>query len=605
MNNRRSVSYIGAILLSITACSPTAKVFDNQQNLDKSYNDESANPVVNKEAVAPANETIANNQTPQNDTVDANTTNDIAGENVADNAEKEVKLPPNTYKAVTDEEFIHAAALKEGEEQMAIICARNQNKQNIVVQKFCVENLRPKSITELQDALGLRIPPNSTRRMNGRNGVPGYALQGHSSSLVGQFVSAINPRAILFNSQDPENDENGIETNNFVAMGFVRGEQFAEIIVGNKDSDPMTFSADEDPNFFLVAFKQACNAKPEGCNAGELLTPAVESDWTSFTIYQAEDLKNTIVDCLHCHQPDKNGPRFARMQELRGPWNHFMRDNNDNGNALLDDYFAAHGTEETYAGIPASSISGSNPAKLEDFIRSQNFNMLQVPEIEYNSRNILRQITDNDDAQPMDNTLPGVSAEWEALYQQSLTGVAGDNNSPIIPIPYHDTKVTEPALLDKFTKQYQDFLAGNVTMDQFEDHRRIFRTEQKQLADMGFAVREETPPEVMLVQACGQCHQSKLDDSISRARFRVKLEDMGANAKLEIDVAIQRLKLGYTPERLKQEGISFVSEDGLQPVELEKGEHIRTMPPRRFKSLTDAQIDSLIAYLKAEQAKLP
>ena len=184
-------------------------------------------------------------------------------------------------------------------------------------------------------------------------------------------------------------------------------------------------------------------------------------------------------------------------------------------------------------------------------------------------------------AQPQDNTVPGESTEWERIYQLAKTGVASDGRN-VIPVPYHDVKVTEPALLQKFTAQYQSFLAGNLPMEQFEDHREIFRTDQKQRADMGFAVRAEETPADTLRQACVQCHNGKLDTSITRSRFDVNIDNMVARADVdavaEIDVAIERLKLGYSEERLAQEGIKFFGKEG-QEIKLHKGEHMLTMPP--------------------------
>ncbi len=529
----------------------------------------------------------------------------------------DVKELPLIQRAITDEDFMEFSKLKnpdkplkEGEEQMAQVCANNAGKTNIVIQKFCVEKIRPKSLKEMQVALNLD-PSNVTNRgNNGANGNPGFAVQGHSSSLVGQFVSSINPRVVIFNNQTPGGNAN---TTNFIAMGFVRGEQFAEILVANDNGA-------SNPDLFLVAFKQACNAKPEGCSNGELLTPAVESNWTEFTLYQDEDLKNTIVDCRHCHQPEGVGTQvFGRMQELRNPWVHWMRDNRGNGTTLIDDYYAAHGQDETYGGIPGPAISGSDPANLEDLIRTNGFNQDQIPEIEFQTQTILDEVSNNNGAQPVDNTIPGQSATWEELYAQAAVGVSNDGRN-IIPIPYHDVKVTEPSLLQKYTQQYQDFRAGMITVDQFEDHRDIFRTDHTQRANMGFAVREGTPPETMLIQACFQCHNGKLDTSISRANFslgtpgqgnnatvgapfQIDFAMMGANAAAEIDIAIERLKLGYTEERLKSEGIQFFNEEG-EEVTLHKGEHMLTMPPRRFKSLTDQQIDTIIQFLESEKAKL-
>jgi hypothetical protein len=172
----------------------------------------------------------------------------------------------------------------------------------------------------------------------------------------------------------------------------------------------------------------------------------------------------------------------------------------------------------------------------------------------------------------------------------------------MIPVPYHDVKVTEPALLAKFTKQYQDFKAGLVPMDKFEDHRNVLRTDQKQLGDMGFAVAPEMTPQQTLMLACAQCHNSRLDQTLTRSRFNVDLASM-QNAAAEIDIAISRIKLGYSPERLKSEGIKLISPMG-QAVAMEKGEHLLTMPPRRFKQLTDTQIDELVKYLEEQKKAL-
>ena len=539
--------------------------------------------------------------------------NPAAQQEGADQAgETKEELPELTLieTAATDEEIVHVHDLPEGEEQMDLLCKRNAGKTNLVIQKFCVEKVRPTSMKELQVALNMDPTGITARGQNGANGAPGFAIQGHSSSLVGQFVSSINPRVVLFNNQTPGQPA---DSTNFIAMGFVRGEQFAEILVANDNGA-------SNPDLFLVAFKQACNATPEGCSAGELLTPAVESNWTEFTVYQDEDLKNTIVDCRHCHQPEGTGTQvFGRMQELVNPWTHWMRNNTD-GQELINDYLAAHGPDEIYGGIPGSAFIASDPANLEDLVRTNNFNQDQVPEIEFQTRDIQDEIQANNAAQPADNTIPGESQTWENLFAISATGVSADGRN-IIPIPYHDIKVTEPSLLQKYTQQYVDFRNGVVDMENFEDHRDIFRTDQKQRADMGFAVRAETPVETTIIQACFQCHNNKLDTSITRSKFsigmpgaglnatpgqpfQVDLAIMGDAAAAEIDIAIERLKLGYTEERLGKEGIKFVSEDTREEVKMHKGEHILTMPPRRFKSLSDSQIDAIIQYLESEKARL-
>ncbi|MCX6131377.1 MAG: hypothetical protein NTX25_20235, partial [Proteobacteria bacterium] len=172
----------------------------------------------------------------------------------------EAQKDNKTFLALTDEEALHG--IKEGEAQIKIVCDRNVGKTNKVITAFCVNNIRPKNLVELQAALGLAFPATTTpgRGNNGAAGNgPAFAIQGHSSSVVGKFVSAINPRVILI---DPTNLAANTNNPSAVVLGFVRGEQFSEIAVKNP--------ADGSFDFFLVGFKQACNAKPEGCSVGEL-----------------------------------------------------------------------------------------------------------------------------------------------------------------------------------------------------------------------------------------------------------------------------------------------------------------------------------------------
>jgi organic hydroperoxide reductase OsmC/OhrA len=510
----------------------------------------------------------------------------------------EAQKDNKTFLVLTDEEALHG--LKEGDTQTKIVCDRNVGKTNKVITAFCVNNIRPKSLVELQAALGLAFPanPQGGRGNNGANGNgPAYSIQGHSSSLVGKFVSAINPRVILM-------DRNA----NDIALGFVRGEQFSEIAVRNPDN---TF------DFFLVGFKQACNAKPEHCSPGELLTAAVESNWTEFTLYQDIDLKNTIVDCMHCHQPD--GPqsqKILRMQELRNPWTHWFRDNTD-GQQLIADYTTAWGTEGV-GGVPGNLISGSDPQQLENFVRANNmlFQESQAANANARAQQPNEFLTGQIRTELANAANNGRSPTAEMLRQRfiqrkalaftnangTLTPLNADTAAPknYIPIPFFGLKVTEPALQATFTKQIQDFKAGTLTLAQFKDTRDIFPTDQQALADVGFAVAPNETPQNMLALACAQCHHSGLDQSLSRAKFNAVDFTKMANLNAELDIAIARLKLGYTPERLKAEGIKILAADGSQ-VAMHKGEHLLTMPPRRFKSLTDAQIDSLIKYLESQK----
>ncbi|WP_141735451.1 hypothetical protein [Oligoflexus tunisiensis] len=512
----------------------------------------------------------------------------------------EAQKDNNTFLVISDEEALKG--LKEGETQIKIVCDRNAGKVNKVITAFCVNNVRPKSLVELQTALGLAFPanPQPGRGNNGSAGNgPAFAVQGHSSSLVGKFVSAINPRVILM-------DRNA----NDIALGFVRGEQFSEIIVKNADN---TF------DFFLVGFKQACNSSPEHCKPADLLTAAVESNWTEFTLYEDVDLKNTIVDCMHCHQPDgPQSPKILRMQELRNPWTHWFRDNTD-GRELIADYTAAWGTDGV-GGIPGTMISSSDPQQLEDFLRDNN-QLFSEPQAanatprdqqpnEFLTRNIRDELNDpnNNGRSPTAEMLRLRFMARKALSFTNVNGVLTPANADTaapknyIPIPFFGLKVADPTLQATFTKQIQDFKAGTITAAQFKDTREIFPADQQALADVGFAVAPNETPQNILIAACSQCHHSALDQTLSRAKFNAVDFSKMTNLNAELDVAIARLKLGYSPERLKASGIKILGADGSQ-VEMHKGEHLLTMPPRRFKQLTDAQIDSVIQYLESQKKK--
>jgi mono/diheme cytochrome c family protein len=405
----------------------------------------------------------------------------------------------------------------------------------------------PGSIMDLARTLGLGFAqPNRTgRNNNGTGGNPGFALTGHSSSLVARFVSAINPRAVVFSPGDGREPD-------YVALGFARGEQFAEIAA----RDPATGVL----RFFLFAFEQACNAT-RSCTAGDLLTPAVEKGFTKVTVYEDIDIKNTVFDCTQCHQP--GGPSSAkllRMQELRNPWTHFFRDNTPGGQALIADYLAAHGNAEDYGPIPGALVSSSEPAKLEDFVRGAGFS---AQPNEFPTGRIEDEVENSAPLQPRDNSAPGTSATWQTLFDGSMAGRF------IVP-PYHDVKVTDPGKLAQATSAYASFRAGTLPAAQLPDFRGDGIILQSRAWAMGFAAKPGLDGKGILVQACQQCHNPSLDQTISRAKFDVtKLATMDRAAK---DKAIERLKL--------------------------KGSDRLSMPPARFRTLTPAEIDLAVAELK-------
>jgi hypothetical protein len=439
--------------------------------------------------------------------------------------------------------------LPTGSAQRAALCARGNGDR--LATSFCAAT--PPSLTsikELQAMLGLSFAaPNGN---NAQGGNPGFALTGHSSSLVARFVSAINPRAIVFTpSPRPNNINNPRPNPGFVAMGFARGEQFAEIAAHDTTKG--------DINFYLVHFQQACNSRPGGCSNGELLTPTVEKDWTSVTIYQDVDLKNTIFDCTHCHQP--GGPstkRILRMQERVNPWTHWFRNNRTGGQALLADFHAAHGTTEDYGPIPAAMIDKSDPAQLEGLVEN---NSVAPQPNEFPSDDIEQEVEDSSPMQPQDNSTPGTSATWQALYDRVVAG-------QFIPVPYHDVKVTDATKLAAATASYRAVMAGMSPLGSLMDIREVFL--DAALPKLSFRPKAGISGKQILEHMCQRCHNPSLDQTISRAKFDVtKLATM---PRAEKDLAIKRLTLPMDT-RLR-------------------------MPPPRFGELSPAEIQLVIDELR-------
>lgn len=515
-------------------------------------------------------------------------------------------IPSDALKSADDDVYSlkseHTAldSLGVGEAQIKKVCDRNGGKSNRVIKAFCIDVVRPKSLIDLQKSLGLAIEDNQG---NTRSTL--FAVTGHSSSLVARFVNAINPRVVLFSNPQVVPNNTNIKATPYVALGFARGEQLVELIANNPDT--------QTPDFFLVLFKQACTSRSDGCSPGELLTPLVESNWTGVTLYQDEDLKNTVLDCRHCHQPGGlNSPKLLRMQELRNPWTHWFRSNNGGGGQdLLSDYTTAHGPDETYGGIPGNQIvrnnnsSNSNPPQLETFVRlTSNDGVHEYGHADNPTagtgggsivNGIQNQVLDSFNNKPAGS--PGESAIWQTVFQQVARGER-------IPIPYHSPRITDPAKLAEATTAYQAYRTSpndqNLLKSMKDFRWQILRTEPAQLADMGFTIPDGIKPNEALNLACAQCHNSKLDQSISRAKFNVDLNAMGQAKNSAIDKAIQRLKLGYSNQRRNAEKIMIRGKNG-QIVTDDLLDHVPIMPPPRFKRLSDEQIDTLVNYLQDQK----
>jgi len=435
--------------------------------------------------------------------------------------------------------------LPQGSDSFATLCANPG--QDVVSKAFCV-NDRP-SITSLKDlmaALGLSFVNTSRTGTNGRGGNPAFVLTGHSSSLVAKDVSAINPRAIIFT---PNVNSPGTP---YVALSYTRGEQFAEIATTDASTGEL--------NFYLVKFSQACTAT-RTCTPGDLLTPAVERNWTDVAIYEDDpNLTNTILDCRQCHQPkaSSTGP-MLRMQEIQSPYTHFFWSASEGGRVLISDFINAHGKNEDYAGVPANLISKSDPSLLARFVTGAGFG--DQPNA-FPSAVIEAEVEASNPRQPMNNSIPGTSPTWELLYSNFVQG-------QMIAPPYHDVKVADPAKLASMTAAYQSYRNASLPAMNLPDIRNVLPDEVSYLSEMGFRAQPGLDAKSLFVNACMQCHNSNLDQSLSRARFNVENLDQMNSA--EKNIVVDRLSL--------------------------PADNLYAMPPQRFRALSDDERQLMIKYM--------
>jgi mono/diheme cytochrome c family protein len=374
------------------------------------------------------------------------------------------------------------------------------------------------------------------------NGNPSYIMTAQSTAISMRKVSQINPRVIIFTPPLTRGRLMGAPRPNpsYVAMGFARGDQHVELLA----KDPATGSI----RFFLLKYEQACNTAPGGCTPGDLFTAASESKFVGWSLYDDQDLKNTTLDCLQCHEP--NGPgtgRMLRMQELQRPWQHWMYNDSLGITQMRGDFHAAHGTSESYGGIPAAAFDAGDVQQLEAFVENNGF--LSQPN-EFAGAAIAAELQAG-----------ASSATWQALY-------AGSENGRFIPVPHFGPVATDPVKVQALINQYTAVAAGTLPRAQLGDLGDVF-TDAAQRA-MTHKPALGLDGKQLLVQVCQECHNSRLDQTISRASFNI--EKLAQLPRAEKDEAIRRIN---TPKAAC--------------------EH---MPPERFRELDAAEIALIQAELQ-------
>jgi DNA-binding beta-propeller fold protein YncE/cytochrome c peroxidase len=338
-----------------------------------------------------------------------------------------------------------------------------------------------------------------------------FALTANSTSLVAMSVSAINPRILVF--PRVESSEPPLPT--MTSVGFVRGEQFVEIV--SRDV------AAGDLNFYLFAFEQPCNYRPGGCDLASLLTEEIERDWTAYSVYDQDDLEHTSFDCLSCHQPGGHATkRILRMQELSGPWMHWFpqrfAQRTESDRVLGAQFAEAHQGEAQYGGIPIASITNAidegSGAQLEALVRSEGFAQQPNPF----------------DALIAAEMKSGTSATWQARFDSHLRGEA-------IAVPYPGIDVTDQTARAAAVGSYRSVVAGLAPRESLTDIRAIFSPEAEQ--KLSFVSQPGADGKTVLAQMCARCHDGRGNPALRKNQFNVlRLGEMSRSQK---DLAIERI----------------------------------------------------------------
>ncbi len=464
-----------------------------------------------------------------------------------------VALPP----ALPSDVF---ATLNDPLDAHAELCAHDStdtvfpNDADRITKAFCQDVKggsvpTPGGLTDLLTLLGLDFTDPIGR--NGTGGNPAFALLGHSSALTAREVSSITPTAFVFTPLGSD----GAVPPDYIVLAYDPGESFVEVAAYS----PIDMGVD----LYLVLFDKACTTAPSGCTPNDMLTPNQTTGWSNVRIYESTTaLNDTIADCRQCHigaghdNPTNGDPMILRMQELEAPHTHWFSSSTPGGVALLGDFHAAHGTSEDYGPIPAPLIDQSDPDRLAAFITAAGFG--DQPNA-FPSAEIEQQVVSVAPLQPASNVPMGWSTSWSAIYQQGATGAA-------IAAPYHDVKVTDPDKLVQMTDAYTAWRTQGVTLT--DDIRDVLL--DSALPDMGFEPQAGLDGPAILVQQCQQCHNARLDPTITRDRFLVDQLDQMSRA--EKDLAIARIQTA-NDTRL-------------------------TMPPPLFRLPNEADREAMIAALE-------
>ena len=298
------------------------------------------------------------------------------------------------------------------------------------------------------------------------------------------------------------------------AVGFVRGEQFAEIA--------SRYPSTGDFNFYLVAFEQSCNYASGGCDLASLLSEEIEHDWTAYSVYDQDDLEGTSVDCNSCHQPNGYGTkRILRMQELASPWLHWFPQRfvqrTDSDRVCSRSSRTRTSTTRNTAASPWDHRQRGRRGERRP---------ARGPGAGRGLRRTTKSVRRTDRHRDEERKQPDLDGAIRG--EPSWRGDRG-------PLPAVD--VTDEAKRSAATRSYQDVVRGAAARASLIDTRDIFSDDAR--AKLSLVPQAGADGKTVLLQMCARCHDGRGNPRLSKNHFNVLALD--ALPRPEKDLAIARL----------------------------------------------------------------
>lgn len=357
------------------------------------------------------------------------------------------------------------------------------------------------------------------------------ALAAHSTSLTARATSPINPRVFIFGHTTLAN----VKSMKNVVVAYVRGEPLIELATVDSSGSGST----RPWNFYLARIDKACGAS--GCTPADLLTDKFEVDWNGISLYAENELRNTTVDCSHCHAPSTMATFHSRSELLllfpedSDPWTHWFSKATGPGKMYFADFERMLGGRTSFGVVPKAKIDATDPANL--------WNVLYL--------------TFSDGDQVRSYSPRDAKSAWPKFWNDYL---AGNQHAP----PNYDAVITDPTL----TANAADLLArhakGEVADKDITDVRNVFAANK--LLEIGHVIEAQATGEKTILMACGQCHNANVPKTLTRALFDAKTP------------------ASWTPDikKLVRERLSAAVEDPSH------------MPPVRYSTLNDAAKNQLL-----------